>query len=108
MTNAPRLRRNLISLIAESLILIAIVAVGVILIITPMFLCPKAEKKYSIRGTVTKADESSSRDIEVLTKFPPSIVSDNGEVGNVEVWANLDGKLPTLNFVTPQYDAMGG
>ena len=83
---------------------ISLFVIGLILIITPMFLCPKAEKKYSIKGTVTKADGPSPKDIDVLTKYPPSIVSDDGEIGNVEVWADLDGKLPTLYFVSPQYN----
>jgi len=83
---------------------ISLFVIGLILIITPMFLCPKSEKKYSIKGTVTKADGPSPKDIDVLTKYPPSIVSDDGEIGNVEVWADLDGKLPTLYFVSPQYN----
>jgi hypothetical protein len=93
---------NLIK-ISSNVPAISLFVIGLILIITPMFICPKGEKKYSMRGTVTKADGLFSRDIDVLTKFPPSIVSDDGEIGNVEVWADLDGKLPTLYFVTSQY-----
>lgn len=94
---------NLIK-ISSNVPAISLFVIGLILIITPMFLCPKIEKRYSIKGTVTKADGPSSQDIDVLTKYPPSIVSDDGEIGNVEVWADLEGKFPTLYFVTPQYN----
>ena len=94
---------NLIK-ISSNVPAISLFVIGLILIITPLVLCPKVEKTYKIRGIVTKADGLSSRDIDVLTKNPPSIVSDDGEIGEVEVWAKLDGTLPTLYFVNPQYD----
>jgi hypothetical protein len=94
---------NLIK-ISSNVPAIALFVIGLILIITPMFLCPKAEKKYKIRGNVTKADGISPRDIIVQTKVPLSIVTDEGEIDSVEVYPNLDGKLPTLYFVNPQYD----
>jgi hypothetical protein len=83
---------------------ISLFVIGLILIITPLLLCPKVEKKYGIRGIVTKEDGLNSEDINVLTKYPPSIVSIDGEIGNVEVYPNHEGDLPILYFVNPQYD----
>jgi hypothetical protein len=94
---------NLIK-ISSNVPAISLFVIGLILIVTPLFLCPKAEKTFSVRGLVTKSDKLASTDIQVLTKYPPSIVSEDGEIGSVEVWPDLEGKLPTLYFVNPQYE----
>jgi hypothetical protein len=94
---------NLIK-ISSNVPAIGLFVIGLILLTLPVIYVPKALKKYTIEGTVKKEDASYAKDITVLTKYPPSLVTVGGEIGGVEVWADLDGKLPTLYFVTPQYD----
>ena len=85
---------------------IALFVIGLLLIVIPLFASPKSEKVYTVRGMVKKADLATSKDIQIVPRYPPLYPSPDGEIVALYVWRDPDGKLPNLFFNHPDYEAI--
>jgi hypothetical protein len=85
---------------------IALFLIGLLLIVIPLFAFPQSEKVYTVRGTVKKTDSATSKDIQIVTRYPPLYASPDGEIVGLDVWRGPDGKLPNLFFDHPDYEGM--
>ncbi len=61
--------------------------------------------KLNVTGSISKSDRRSPRDIEVQMSWPPFRPDDNGKLNGLSVRRDIDGRLPILSFLHPQYGA---
>jgi len=62
---------------------------------------------YTVTGTVKKNDNADSRDITIITEFPPLVPDSGGKLVDLVVRKDEHGKFPKLSFTCAGYDLKG-
>ena len=65
---------------------------------------PSSAAYYTVVGTVTKTDGGEPKDISIFVSYPPKNPSYQGDVYDMKVFRDPEGRLPTLKFVHDDYN----
>ncbi len=89
--------------IASNVPAIGLFVIGLVLVVTPLFIPTHQEPRYPVRGTVRKSDSRSPSDILIIPWYPPMRPSPQGEIVGLEVGRGPGGRFPVLGFSSDGY-----